>query len=340
MEWAVKTLTVWPLKRVNILVVLLVVLAGMDSALADTVVAFGDSITEGNGVTPYSTYLQNMIGGAATVVNQGVRGETTWQGAQRIGGVLQTYAPNFMLIMEGANDVILGVSYTTTKFNLGVMLDRCIAAGAVPILSTITPNHQDPSLSTVIPSLYNQAIFSLAASRGITLVDSYGYVAANWDTLTTDGLHPNEQGAQILAQGFAAALPYPIVASPTAGTSSGGDSGGGGGGGGCFIATAAFGSPFQAQVMLLKQFRDRCLLPNRPGALFVEMYYRYSPPLADVIARHDRLRSVVRLGLCPLIGFSFLAVHFGAFPVIVLFLTMFSLMFLLVRHRTIPEATR
>ena len=313
---------------------MLVFLTGTGTAFADTVVAFGDSITQGNGVTPYSSYLQNMIGGAATVINQGVGGETTGNGSQRIGGVLQSFSPQYILIMEGANDAILGVSYTTTKFNLGVMLDQCAAKGAVPILSNLTPNHRDPSLATVIPNLYNQAIGSLAASRGITLVDSYGYVAANWDALTTDGLHPNEQGAQILAQGFAAALPYNASA-PSSGASSGGDSGGGGGG--CFIATAAFGSPFQAQVMLLKQFRDTCLLPNRPGALFVKLYYRYSPPVAAFIARHEQLRFLVRMGLCPLIGFSFLVLHFGVISIAVLLLTL-SCLTLLCARRRVPTA--
>lgn len=76
---------------------------------------------------------------------------------------------------------------------------------------------------------------------------------------------------------------------------------GGGGGGGCFIATAAWGSYLHPKVMLLREFRDQHLLTNRAGQLFVELYYKASPPLADFIARHEALRFTARLALTPLV---------------------------------------
>jgi hypothetical protein len=54
--------------------------------------------------------------------------------------------------------------------------------------------------------------------------------------------------------------------------------------------------------MTLRQFRDSFLLINKLGSKFVQAYYRYSPPMVDYIAEHDGLRSVVRIGLAPLIG--------------------------------------
>jgi hypothetical protein len=58
------------------------------------------------------------------------------------------------------------------------------------------------------------------------------------------------------------------------GTASGGD-------GGCFIATAAFGSPMEEQVKILRDFRDRFLLTNSVGKVFVDIYYACSPFIAD-----------------------------------------------------------
>lgn len=69
----------------------------------------------------------------------------------------------------------------------------------------------------------------------------------------------------------------------------------------CFIATAAFGTPFAPQVETLRTFRDRVLLTNAPGRLLVDLYYRASPPLANFITGHDLLCSGVRILLRPLV---------------------------------------
>lgn len=267
------------------------------------VVAFGDSITRGiGGIVPYPAQLQSLLGNCAVVINQGVRGEWTKDGVNRIGKVLATNNPTHIIIMEGANDAIFGVSASTVKFNLSVMISKAKAQGTIPILSTVTPNRRDSGTSSVIPLNYNPSIRALAGEKGVQLVDQYQNVVAEWGMLSLDGVHPTTEGAGRIAAAFSSVLPC---------GGSGGVGGVGGGGGGCFIATAAFGTPLEPQVELLKKFRDQYLLTNSLGTAFVQNYYQYSPPVAEYIARHESLRYVVRLALYPLIGFAYFMIETG-----------------------------
>jgi len=88
----------------------------------------------------------------------------------------------------------------------------------------------------------------------------------------------------------------------------------GGGGGGCFIATAAYGSPMAPQIKVLRKIRDRFLLTNSPGKALVNFYYAFSPAAADFIAGHAGLRAMVRVGLFPLVGVSWVALKIGLVP--------------------------
>ena len=100
--------------------------------------------------------------------------------------------------------------------------------------------------------------------------------------------------------------------------------GGGGGGGGCFIATAAYGSPMQFHVKVLRDFRDRFLLGNSAGKSFVRFYYAYSPPMADFIAKHDSLRGVVRMSLLPVVGASWVVLKIGPVSTMAIMLLLVS----------------
>jgi tetratricopeptide (TPR) repeat protein len=60
----------------------------------------------------------------------------------------------------------------------------------------------------------------------------------------------------------------------------------------CFIATATLGDYNHPDVRILRSFRDEILQPSSLGQLFVKWYYRYSPRLAERIARHNWLKSV------------------------------------------------
>lgn len=72
----------------------------------------------------------------------------------------------------------------------------------------------------------------------------------------------------------------------------------------CFIATAAYGTPFDRDIDVLRDFRDKQLLNNRAGQDFVELYYQSAPPIADKIVDNKYLQSAVRSVLKPVVEAS------------------------------------
>jgi uncharacterized repeat protein (TIGR02543 family) len=119
-----------------------------------------------------------------------------------------------------------------------------------------------------------------------------------------------------------------ITASFTPDDTGGGDGGddeGDGGGGGCFIATAAYGSPLHPHIDILRDFRDRYLMTNGLGCEFVDLYYKYSPFIAERIAKHKILKVVVRIQLSPLVALSYSMVYFGPVITIVVLVFIFAI---------------
>jgi hypothetical protein len=68
---------------------------------------------------------------------------------------------------------------------------------------------------------------------------------------------------------------------------------------GCFIATAAYGSPLEPDVDTLRAARDRLRPASTIFAAATDLYYRSTPPAADLIRRSGTARAVFRRLLGP-----------------------------------------
>lgn len=79
----------------------------------------------------------------------------------------------------------------------------------------------------------------------------------------------------------------------------------------CFIATAAYGTPMAEEIAVLRRMRDRTLLESAFGSALVELYYRISPPVADMVARHPVLAAGIRVALWPVLAACRLAESVG-----------------------------
>jgi hypothetical protein len=97
------------------------------------------------------------------------------------------------LIMYGTNDSEHSSDRSTFAQQLNALVRVCIAAGVIPILSTIPPRPSDP-LMDERARRYNEAIVKVAASEEVPLVN-YWRALVEGDTvnegISGDGVHPN-----------------------------------------------------------------------------------------------------------------------------------------------------
>ena len=79
-----------------------------------------------------------------------------------------------------------------------------------------------------------------------------------------------------------------------------------GNGGGCLIATATYGSELAPQVQQLRELRDNTLLNTASGTAFMgafnNVYYSFSPAIADMQRDSPILKEIVKVGLTPMIS--------------------------------------
>ena len=77
-------------------------------------------------------------------------------------------------------------------------------------------------------------------------------------------------------------------------------------GGGCLIATATYGTEMAPQVQLLREIRDNQLMSTDSGSSFMtgfnQLYYLFSPTIADMERDNPMFKQAVKIGITPLLS--------------------------------------
>lgn len=178
------------------------------------VVALGDSITHGLGVSggeSYPAQLSGMTG--RPVVNSGQDGEWSAGGRSRVGGVLRRYQPGYLLVMYGANDIIGREGSSVIVENLRAIVQAAKANQTIPIVATVTPGFPYHDFIEPRVESLNPLIVQMAKEEGVPVVDTFTAVN-DVNYFQSDGLHPNAAGYGQIAAVFSEALadgPEPLV---------------------------------------------------------------------------------------------------------------------------------
>lgn len=168
-------------------------------APADTVLAFGDSLTAGTGARPdeaYPAVLATLIGRA--VVAEGVPGEATDAGRRRLPGVLDANQPALLLLCLGGNDMLQRVDSAETAANLRAMVQLARDRG-VPVVLIGLPK----------PPLFPGRVdyFAEIAREFDLPFENHILRTLLFDASTrSDLIHPNAAGYRLMAEAIAALL--------------------------------------------------------------------------------------------------------------------------------------
>ncbi|MGL5813767.1 MAG: GDSL-type esterase/lipase family protein [Aeromonas sp.] len=159
----------------------------------ETILAFGDSLTEGRGVGPAQSYpsvLAELSG--HPVINAGVSGELSEAGRTRLPALLAEHRPALVILLEGGNDILRGSGEGALKGNLAAMIEAVQGSGAQLLLVGVP----------------RKSLFADGAPLYEELADQYRLVLDNDSIgellrspgLKSDTVHLNEQGYRTLAE--------------------------------------------------------------------------------------------------------------------------------------------
>jgi acyl-CoA thioesterase-1 len=163
------------------------------------VLALGDSLTEGAGITREEAW-PNLLAGKTgwVVINGGASGDTSEGALRRLPSLLEQHAPVLVLVALGGNDMLRHLPQQETVANLEKMIALIRARGAKPVLLA-TPQ---PSIAGAVFQHLSAADFyrQVADEQKVPLIkDAIADVISD-PQLKGDPLHPNAAGHALLSE--------------------------------------------------------------------------------------------------------------------------------------------
>ncbi len=161
------------------------------------IVAFGDSLTAGLGVTTDETYPAELqrrldaLGLRYRVINAGVSGETTAGGLRRVPWILRS-KPEIVILELGANDGLRGLRVEETQANLERIIQQLQESGTQVILAGMK---LPPNYGNDYRSAFERLYPDLATRYRLPLIPFFLEGVAASNTLNqADGIHPTARG--------------------------------------------------------------------------------------------------------------------------------------------------
>ncbi len=167
------------------------------------IVAFGDSLTAGYGLSASESYpalLQKKLeadGFNYEVVNAGVSGDTSAGGLRRIDWALEGDV-KFVILELGANDILRGQPIPAMKKNLARIIERVKERGAQVVLAGMeAPTNAGVEYRKEVQEAYRE----LAREYQVPYIPFFLDRVAMIESLNQgDGVHPNAEGTRIVAE--------------------------------------------------------------------------------------------------------------------------------------------
>jgi acyl-CoA thioesterase-1 len=181
--------------------------AKRDPSNVITIVALGDSLTAGYGLSRKQAYpallseKMREAGYEFEIVNAGSSGDTTTGGLRRLPAILRAHKKIDVLILElGINDAFRGVPIDQIRSNLQAIIDQTRARH--PNVAIVVAGMQLPDFSSNDYVGAFGAIFApLAEKNRATLIPYFlEGVGGNPELNQWDRVHPNAAGQRVLAE--------------------------------------------------------------------------------------------------------------------------------------------